>query len=112
MPDYKSSVVAGSKWQRSYQVVINNKHQTVPSITFYEEEIVDTGFGVMSQHVSHITRDLNDPAATFDLINPLDGSVVGSATFQDVYILLASLYLKLAADRDTPLLWFMFLQLM
>ena len=48
MANYKeATITAGAKWQRAWQVVIENKYGKIPSCIFYEETIVDTGEGTV-----------------------------------------------------------------
>lgn len=102
MANYKESTVSGTSWQRAYQVLINNFYNTTPTVTFNEEEIINTGSGILTKHISHITESFSNPTTQFNIINPIDGSVTGTASYQDVYILLSSLYLDLANKRDNP----------
>ncbi len=101
MANYKQSTVnAGAAWTRSYQVVVDNKYNEVPVITFNEEEIVDTGSTVISKHVFALQQDMSDPTVTFNLVHPVTGDVIGTASYQDAYVMLSSLYLSLALKRD------------
>lgn len=100
MPNYKESSVAGSVWQRAYKVIIDNVYNSVPTVTFNEEEIISTGTTNISKHISSLVEHFNDPTKSFPLINPLDGTEIGTATYQDVYVLLSSLYINLANQRD------------
>lgn len=100
MPNYKESSVTGVIWQRAYQVLISNRFGEVPMITFSEEEVVDAGGRSITKHVGYLTEVMSDPTKSFDLINPVDGSVLGSATYQEAYVLLSSLYASLAQQRD------------
>ena len=45
---------------------------------------------------------MGDSTKTFDVMHPITGAVISTATYQDVYVLLSSLYLSLATARDTP----------
>jgi hypothetical protein len=102
MADYRqSNVTAGSKWTRSWQVNVENKIGKIPRIDFFEEVAVDTGDEIITKLVpGQISETFSDPSKTFNLINPLDGSVIGTASYQDLYIILSSLYLDLAVKRD------------
>jgi len=101
MTNYKQSDInSGAAWTRAYQVLVENPYNQIPTITFNEEEIVDTGTTVMSKHVYALQKEMTDPSATFDIINPIDGSVIGTSSYQEVYVLLSSLYIALAAERD------------
>lgn len=101
MPNYReSSITAGTVWRRSYEVIIKNNYNEIPEITFNEEEIVDTGTTILNKPVSHIHKMMDDPSVTFNLLHPITGDVLGTATYQDAYVMLSSLYQALAAERD------------
>ena len=102
MANYKETSVAGTKWTRSWQVVVENKYNQIPNVAFFEEQIVDTGDGspVSKMVPGSLTEQFTDPSKTFDLIHPVTGAVVGSTSYQDVYVMLSSLYLSLANKRD------------
>jgi hypothetical protein len=102
MANYKESTVAGNKWQRAWQVVIENKYNQIPKIDFYEETVVDVGDGqpVSKLLPESLHAEFTDGSIQFNLLNPIDGSVIGSATYQDAYVLLQSLYMHLANLRD------------
>lgn len=102
MPNYKQTSGVGEAWTRAYQVIVNNQFGTTPAITFNEEEIVSLGTTSLNKHVSHLNESFSDPSVSFNLIHPVDGSVIGTATYQDLYILLSSLYSNLADKRDNP----------
>jgi hypothetical protein len=102
MPNYKESSATGSIWQRAYQVSIDNRYGITPAVTFYEEEVIDIGTTNITKHVGHLVEPFDDPSKTFNLLHPVTGDVIGTATYMDIYVMLSSLYLDLATKRDTP----------
>lgn len=100
MPNYKQTSIAGESWVRAYQIIIDNRYGQTPQIVFNEEEIADATTTTFNKHVSHIVESFSDPTKTFDLLNPVDGTVIGTVSYQDVYVMLSSLYAHLAAARD------------
>lgn len=102
MPNYKEQTSQAVAWQRAYQVVIDNKLNTIPNITFYEEEVVLLPAGHVNKTAGHITELLQDPINEFPLLNPETGDVVGTAKYMDCYVLLHSLYMYLVNKRDNP----------
>ena len=86
--------VAGTKWVRSNNVQISNEYQQVPIITFGQEVMssFDDSTTKSLGGIGSVSESLASPAEQFNLLNPTDGTVVGSATYQDVYVMLASLY--------------------
>ena len=101
MPNYKqSSVTAGEAWTRAYQVVIENRLDQIPVIVFNEEIVVNTGTTKVSKHVSSVSESFQDPTKTFELIHPETGENLGTASYQQLYVFLSSLYLHVAQNRD------------
>jgi hypothetical protein len=100
MANYKQATLAAQTWQRAKQVTITNTYDAVPTIAFQEEQVIDINGKLTLQDIGVITKDLSTPTASFKLVSPVDGSVLGTATYQDVYVMLSSLYLDLATKRD------------
>jgi len=101
MANYKEQTVTGAKWTRSNRVVIQNPYQGVPTIYFNEEEITALSDGLKhSRPNGGLTKEFSDPMGEFPLIHPETGVQIGTATYQEVYVLLHSLYIALANERD------------
>lgn len=100
MPNYREGLIGG--YQRAKRVEITNPLNQIPSITFYEELVITGRENVTTivSDVSTLTEAMTDPAVQFDLVNPETGAVIGSAAYQDIYVILYSLYMALAAKRD------------
>lgn len=106
MANYKQETISGeiSKHRRAKEVKILNVFQSVPTFSFIEEEMTVLPDGTSNGKYSDTLNDnFSDPNKTFPLINPLDGSVIGEGKYQDVFVQLYSLYLKLAVERDERL---------
>ncbi|WP_330114932.1 hypothetical protein SA496_01300 [Pseudomonas sp. JS3066] len=107
MPDYKETDVAGTSWVRCGYLGINNPrpHSGEPSVTFVEEEVIALGGG---RELINKLGNLVEPftpenaAEAFDLVHPETGDVLGSMTYQDLYVALASAYRHVALKRDAP----------
>lgn len=100
MPNYKESAIVGTKYRRTLRIVGENPLGGTPSLTFVEEDVIVLPDETVTKPVGMVQVSLTDPAAVFDLLNPTDDSVIGSATYQDVYLHLYGLYRHLAAQRD------------
>lgn len=103
MPNYNESTVTGTRWTRSNSVRIFNDYQSTPQINFAEEEIVSLGDGEFLKKPKGGIGTLLTPEniiTEFNLLNPETGDTIGTGTYQQVYVLLHSLYLHLAAERD------------
>lgn len=105
MPNYKETAIStGSSWTRARQVYIDNPLNGIRSITFVEELVVSTDGETIAKPTNLIKEDFSNPATEFNLLNPIDGSVLGTATYMDIYVMLYSLYMKIAADRDAGII--------
>ncbi|MCY1455440.1 hypothetical protein D9M71_725760 [compost metagenome] len=77
----------------------------VPSVTFAEERVLL----VEGEEVHRPLGNLVEPftpektSEAFDLIHPESGAVLGSMTYQELYVALASAYLHVATKRDQAL---------
>lgn len=107
MSFYREEPITGSKWRRSHFVTIENPAVGEKAITYHEQEVKLLNDGSMSDKPAGSIRQPYAPelaGTVFQLRNPTDDSVIvgATATYQDVYVLLHSLYLHLATMRDAP----------
>lgn len=104
MAEYKETPITGTKRMRSYRVVANNPASGARSIQFDEEYLTTLDDGrFINEPAGSLRRPFDDPAGKFDLVHPETGTKIGSASYLDVYVLLHSLYMHLATERDnTP----------
>ncbi len=103
MPNYRESQVSGSIWTRANKAILDNPFGGVPGVTFLEEQVVGLPDGKsIAQSSSACSEQFSTANATtpFDLIHPVTGAVIGQATYQQVYVMMASLYTHVAAKRD------------
>lgn len=102
MPNYQESAIAGTKYLRAKAVHVNNPLEGTKSVVFEEEEVFETGEDSIRRPHATLHKLFDETTATtvFDLLNPVDNSVIGSMQYQEVYAVLYSLYFHLAAERD------------
>lgn len=102
MAEYRESPITGRKRMRSYRVTAHNPANGARAIEFAEEWLTELDDGrYINEPAGSIRRDFTDPTAQFALLNPETGEPVGlSATYLQVYVMLHSLYMHLAAQRD------------
>lgn len=103
MADYKENIIAGKSWQRCNKIQINNPYIGDKTVTLFEEEITDLGNGkFLNEPKGSISVIFDNPAATVNLINPVTGDALGATTtYQDIYVILHSLYIQKALERDS-----------
>ena len=91
--------ITGKKWKRANVISIQNPLNGIPSISFNQEITAsfDDGTFASIEYAGMITEQFINTAEAFNLLNPLDGTVIGTSTYQDAYVMLASLYAHIAA---------------
>jgi hypothetical protein len=101
MSKYKESDVLGSRYIRANQIQIQNELEK-QSITFSEQEIINIGDGeVLKRNVGSLSAVFT-PEPEFPLLNPETGEPTGQTmSYGAVYVVLHSLYIHLATERDT-----------
>jgi len=99
--NYQQSNITGESWKRAYRVIINNEYQSIPRIEFFEEKVVNIEGSIIKQNDGSVAEQFTEANATetFD-IKDEEGNVIDTKTYLEVYSLLQSLYLHLAAKRD------------
>lgn len=106
MPKYKQGSVSGESWIRSFQVLCLNKLDETPTIRFDEEEIILLSNGSTARNFSgkNIVEEftVENASTVFRLKNPVTEEYIENktSTYQDLYVLLYSLYFHLALERD------------
>jgi len=102
MSKYREEQITGYKWVRSNKVSISNQYGGVPTITFGEEEITILSDGrTTNLPLIGLSETMSDPTQEFPLVNPITAEELGSsASYQELYVILHSLYIHLAKKRD------------
>ncbi len=103
MPDYNLQTGQFSRWTRCHYVGISNPHLGIPAATFMEEEVLVMGGEEINRQISAALVEPFTPdnvAEAFDLVHPESGAVMGSMTYQELYVALASAYRHVAGKRD------------
>lgn len=112
MPNYQEQQITGAKWKRSHFVAIENPLVGEKAVNFYEQFARQTSDGQLTfEEAGSLRQAFSDPSVTFPLRSPVDDSLITDAsgapvttTYQNVYVLLHSLYLHLASLRDNVVL--------
>jgi hypothetical protein len=107
MANYNESNVTGSEYQRARLVQVSNEYNGGKSITFVEEVVTTLSNGKVVHTAAGQVSEPFGPEnmlSEFPILNPETGEQIGqSAKYVDVYVLLHSLYLHLAARRDAAI---------
>jgi hypothetical protein len=103
--NYKETSTIGTTYQRAYNVVIGNPRVGEKGIQFAEEQVATIGDLTASTPVGVIEEPFTPENALteFPLLNPVTNEPLDppqTATYQDLYIMLFSLYYALAQKRD------------
>lgn len=107
MPKYNETSVTGESWIRSNKIICTNEYEQPPTIYYQEEELFNFSDGKV---VKQLYGTLNPVVETFTPANANTSFAVidpetelptgNTATYQDLYVLVHSLYFHLAAIRD------------
>jgi hypothetical protein len=102
--NYNENSITGElySYRRCLSVGIENPYKQIPKINFWEQDIsiLPNGKEIQELVGSTLSTTMENPITEFNLINPTDDSIIGTAKYQDIYVMLYSLYLKLAKERD------------
>lgn len=103
---YNKSESVGTSWLRARRVIFENKYQRHPCVRFTEEEVVNLGDKVTARDNAILEVNIEneeDFNSEFSLYHPETGEKLEqTATYGDLNILLYSLYINLAVERDNP----------
>jgi hypothetical protein len=94
----KSDKVTG--YRRSYQVVIDNPKDGIPSITFNLEWIVDKDGQINSLPAGSKTINMDNPSNPLTILNPIDDSVIMPANDGFIQAAIYSLYVRDVANQE------------
>ena len=100
--NYKETTVTGASWVRANSVTVHNPLGGTGTIRFNEERVIVLEDKSIFEPVGSVQERLTEDkrSKVFALKHPETLEVVGQATYEQVYLLLHSLYLHLAAERD------------
>lgn len=110
--NYQETTVSGSTWVRAFQVQINNPYNGTPTVVFLEERAVALSDNTVMTipAVPGFCEAIFNPSAQIPLVNPWTGEPMTNndpenpaqqyASHIEAYIILWSLYLQAANERD------------
>jgi hypothetical protein len=90
--------LTGTVMKRCKRILIENPLSGIPSLSAIEELVIkdDTSKVLFTSQSGLVADSFSDPAVTFDLLNPADDSVLATKTYQDLYVMLYSIYRHLS----------------
>lgn len=102
MPEYLESSVSGLSWRRASQLSFFNPSDKPPYVEIAEEDVVRVGDKITAKPAAGITKVVTDLTPVFQLRNPQTNEVIPDAyaNYEQLYVLLFSLYWHLAEERD------------
>ena len=93
LPLYNPNTILGNSFQRTKKIIIDNPHVGIPVIEFQEEIIYIFPNSYTVQPLDSIYATY-DPTVIINVINPKDGSSLGTMPIQMVYAIVYSYYLQ------------------
>lgn len=101
--DYRAATTTSKL--RIYGGRFGNEWQGVPWITMDEELLTEDALSGQFYHnqCGALTAQLTDPTKQIELRNPIDDSVIGTATLGDVMVMIYSLGRSLQLERDAAI---------
>lgn len=101
--EYKTATTKSK--QRVYGGRFGNEWSGIPWITMDEEVLTidDSTGATYHNQCGSVSAQLTDPIKQLELRNPLDDSVIGTATYGDVMVMIYSLGRQLQLDRDAKI---------
>jgi hypothetical protein len=105
MSNYRETTLNGASWIRAYRVTAENPLQGQPYVRYDEEWAINPPEGApITRRLGALDTEftVENAGTSFQLINPVTMEVIpgATATYQDLYVLLYSLYWALAEARD------------
>jgi len=102
MANYQQTEAPGTAWRRCHKVILDNPVNGARSALFLEQEVATVGDRTIASEVGHCQSGF-DPESLVFVRNPETGEPTGEYVTQGyVYLLLHSLYLAVAENRDNP----------
>jgi len=91
-----------TRFERAHRIEIHNPLDGVPRLvmrTSWVERDNETGEEVQKEAYRNL-YDVYDPSAVFDVISPIDGTVMGQSDYATLMSTMYGLFWKLAAEED------------
>ena len=106
--NYKETTTSGTSYQRAYNIIIANPKVGKKGIQFAEEQVAVSCDLIANIPLGVVEKEFTPENAltSFQLLNPETNEAFDPpryATYQDLYVLLFSLYYAVAHERDEAL---------
>ena len=89
-----TTLIAGNKFKRSYNIIVQNPYIGIGQINYQQEIIAAFADGTEIRYglAADIVEQFINPSESFNLLDPTTGAIIGVSSYQQVYIMLYSLY--------------------
>ena len=104
--EYQQTDVQGTTHKRGRSITFENPYNAIPSVYVAEERVIDLGDKKITESSGAIIKNIYPELLNteFPLLNPLNNEPLGpNASYQQLYVMLFSLYWHLAQERDNQI---------
>lgn len=99
--DYQQTSISGTSYQRGRSLYFENPKDRPPTLLIREERVINLVDRELIEPAGELRVDVTDLSTEFALRHPETNELLHqTATYQDLYVLLFSLYWHLAEARD------------
>lgn len=100
MTTYIKQTADGQPWQHCYTLTMDSPLEGTPVFTFHEETVIKFGETILKQPIT-ACRAVIEPGKRIPILDPITGQSSGqTATHEEIYKYVYSLYIQTATDRD------------
>jgi hypothetical protein len=101
MPNYKETLLQGTKYQRACRITIDNPLDQTPSVTFIEEEVILNSDNTRSHKIIGSLSMTFDPNEIVTIIDPITNLPTDKKYPTLIaQLIIYSMYWKKALERD------------
>lgn len=106
MSKYNQTNIVGESWLRAKRIVIDNPYNAPKNVKFVEEKVFQLADKVLTEQSDVLNIKIateEEMLESIDIIDPTTNEPTGQTiTYQELYAIIFSAYLKQAKLRDEP----------